>query len=284
MHLPAGSEIQPATSLATDDLAVLFSRCYEGYFVPVAVDRAALERMIRASSLDLDASRVRFEDGRPTGLAMLGRRGARGWIGGMGMIPERRGRGGGRALMEAVLDQARSRRLDRVDLEVLEQNAPAIRIYRQLGFEMVRTLDVWSRPAGEPPADDLTHEAESLDPAECLARHAELHAEPAPWQRDLPSLTAIQSDLRAYGARAAGRIEACVMVRGDARGLVIEDVGMAPECGAHSIEAALCAALRSAPGAAANLVNLPAGHPAAVALEAAGFAVRLRQHEMTRVP
>jgi hypothetical protein len=227
---------------------------------------------------------VLLEDGTPSGLAMLGRRGSRGWIGGMGMIPEHRGKGGGRGLMEAVLEQSRALRLDRVDLEVLEQNAPAIRIYRALGFENRRMLDVWTRPPGEPPADDLSHEAESLDPAECMALHAGLHAEPAPWQRDVPSLNASRAELRAYGVRVAGRLEACVMVRGDARGLSIEDLGATPECGARAIEASMCAALRSAPGAPASLVNLPQGHPAAAALESTGFTVRLRQHEMTRVP
>lgn len=275
------SEIRSATDLAIPDLAALFSRCYEGYFVPIKVDASALERMIRAWSLDLEASRVLFEDGSPSGMAMLGRRGSRGWIGGMGMIPERRGNRGGRVLMEAVLEQARARRLERVDLEVLEQNSPAIRIYESLGFETRRMLDVWTRPAGEPPPDDLAHEAVPLEVAEGLAHHAELHAEPSPWQRDLPSLTTIQPELRAFGARAGDRIEACVMARGDAKGIAIEDLGMAPEGAERMIEAALCAALRSAPGAAASLVNLPAGHAAETALTAAGFMVRLRQKEMS---
>ena len=46
--------------------------------------------------------------------------------------------------MRGVLEEARSRGLREVWLEVLFPNEPAIRLYEKLGFERVRVLEVWT--------------------------------------------------------------------------------------------------------------------------------------------
>jgi ribosomal protein S18 acetylase RimI-like enzyme len=53
---------------------------------------------------------------------------------GMGVVPEYRGRGVGRALVEAALAAARRSGLARIDLEVRADNAAAIGLYRAVGF------------------------------------------------------------------------------------------------------------------------------------------------------
>jgi ribosomal protein S18 acetylase RimI-like enzyme len=53
---------------------------------------------------------------------------------GMGVVPEYRGRGVGRGLVEATLSAARSMNLARIDLEVRADNAAAIGLYRAFGF------------------------------------------------------------------------------------------------------------------------------------------------------
>ena len=65
--------------------------------------------MVRRFDLDLAASRVARAGGEPVGIALLGLRGDRGWIGGMGVVPGARREGLGRRLMAAVIEQARSR-------------------------------------------------------------------------------------------------------------------------------------------------------------------------------
>jgi ribosomal protein S18 acetylase RimI-like enzyme len=55
---------------------------------------------------------------------------------GMGVVPEYRGRGVGRALVEATLSAARSKGLARIDLEVRADNAAAIGLYRAVGFKV----------------------------------------------------------------------------------------------------------------------------------------------------
>ncbi len=53
---------------------------------------------------------------------------------GMGLVPEARGQGFGRRLVEAALDLAWAASLTRVELDVYCDNAPAIRLYERVGF------------------------------------------------------------------------------------------------------------------------------------------------------
>ncbi len=55
---------------------------------------------------------------------------------GMAILPAARGRGGGRALLEAVLEHARATGAHKVDLEVWTDNARAINLYAAMGFEV----------------------------------------------------------------------------------------------------------------------------------------------------
>jgi ribosomal protein S18 acetylase RimI-like enzyme len=54
---------------------------------------------------------------------------------GMGLLPEFRGRGLGRMLLQAALTAAAHAGLRRVELEVYASNGPAIALYRAMGFD-----------------------------------------------------------------------------------------------------------------------------------------------------
>src|SRR5205823_1028367 len=97
-----GMRLVAADSLSIDELAELFNAGYEGYIVPFRVDAAQLENMTAAWHIDLSRSRVAPGEG----VALLGIRGERGWIGGLGVVPAARRHGIGRALMKAVLAEA----------------------------------------------------------------------------------------------------------------------------------------------------------------------------------
>jgi len=53
---------------------------------------------------------------------------------GLGLLPEWRGRGVGRRLIERTLDAARAFPLSRVELAVRADNEGAIALYRRVGF------------------------------------------------------------------------------------------------------------------------------------------------------
>ena len=55
---------------------------------------------------------------------------------GMAILPEARGRGGGRSLLAAILDHARASDAHKVELDVWPDNARAIALYASAGFEV----------------------------------------------------------------------------------------------------------------------------------------------------
>jgi ribosomal protein S18 acetylase RimI-like enzyme len=114
---------------------------FEAYFMPVAHTPAQFAEFCRCYSMDV-AESVRMEDraGRLVGLAMLGLRGERGWCGGLGLVPEARGQGLGNRLVEALVGRARLCGARSMQLEVLAQNEPALRSYRNCGFRESREL------------------------------------------------------------------------------------------------------------------------------------------------
>ncbi|WP_072457425.1 MULTISPECIES: ribosomal protein S18-alanine N-acetyltransferase [Actinomyces] len=63
----------------------------------------------------------------------------------MGVLPDFRGRGLGRVLMDALIDVARRWGSERVFLEVRESNAAAISLYEHSGFEVVGRTKAYFR-------------------------------------------------------------------------------------------------------------------------------------------
>ena len=54
---------------------------------------------------------------------------------GLGVLKDFRGQGIGPALLRAALEKARAKGLTRIELDVREDNRPAIALYERLGFE-----------------------------------------------------------------------------------------------------------------------------------------------------
>jgi GNAT superfamily N-acetyltransferase len=253
-------ELRRSTELPRAQLARLFTGAYEGYFVPFRVDEARLAHMVDAFDLDLRRSLVAWEGARPVGLANLGLRGERTWLGGVGVVPATRRCGIGERLTRGLLDQARDAGAGEMVLEVIVENGPAIALYEKLGFGVTRELEVLSLAAAE------GGDAEALDPGEARRRIAAARTDPEPWQREdatvdnLPGVAALAMD----GAVAIYRVE-------DGRVNLLQSAGVRLD--------ALIAALRARGPIYA--LNYPAASPAAVALTEAGASVVVRQLEMS---
>jgi GNAT superfamily N-acetyltransferase len=230
--------IVPADRLTMAELAEHFTAGYEGYFTPVNVDEATMRYMVEA--WDIDLARSRAVPG--IGVCNLAVRDARGWIGGLGVVPAERRNGVGRALMEAVLDVAPLL----VTLEVIEQNEAAISLYEALGFERTRVLEVWSLP--EPPL----LEARVVEPAPLGGRDL-------PWQREDASLPA---DYERYEVDGGAML---------VRGATVFQL--------HARDEEAAAALLSR-GRKLQYVNVPEGDVGGAAMRRLGGTLDLRQFEM----
>jgi ribosomal protein S18 acetylase RimI-like enzyme len=260
-------ELRPASSLPLERLAGLFTEGFSGYYVPIRADEAALASMVESWDLDLDASPVAFLEGEPAGFAFLGVRGASGWIGGMGVVPEARRRGMGRALMHGVLDEARRRGLAEVWLEVLVQNDPARRLYEQLGFETVRELEIWTvEGAGG------ASRARTVAPEEARETIARLRHEREPWQRADETVARVP-DVRALAVEGGAALYRFAGGRASILQLAVDPAH--PSRPARELLAAILA-----DADAAAWVNAPAGDPALAGFRDLGGRVTERQLEM----
>jgi len=252
--------LEPASARSHAELAALFTAGYEGYFMPVAVDESAFSFMAGTWDYDLDASLVAVDGDEDVGLCMLGVRGTSSWIGGVGIVAERRGEGIGEQLMRAVEDRAASRGVEQLWLEVLAQNEPAIRLYEKLGYRVVRELEVWS-------LDELVlkeHDVASVPVADAVGRSPQR----PPWQR----------------------ADAAVKRQDDARALVGDDGSLVFRSGngvASILQAAgdadaIRSLIESLPAGTTGVryLNGPVGDPVNGALEALGGTCVARQHEM----
>ena len=256
-------ELAAASTLERAERAAVFTAGYEGYLLPFHVDEAALGFMEHAFDLVPEASLLARVDGELVALANLGLRGTDAWVGGVGVVPAHRGGGVGEALMRGLADEARSRGVERVWLEVIEGNTAALRLYEKLGYGHVRDVEVWSLPG------DTGARATPVPLAEAHAFIRERRSGREPWQRSDATVSRLtelepgpQGVLEDGGAaivrQGPGRV-AIVQLAGDTRAVLRAVRGL---------------------GETVSLVNLPVDDPAATALRQLGGEVVVRQHEL----
>lgn len=248
----------PADSIELPALVTLMNEAYSDYDVPMHLEEASLKFMLSSFDLDRAESRLAMLDGAPVGVALLGLRGARAWIGGMGVAPAARRRGLGERLMRAVLDRARERGAREAWLEVLTTNVRAIPLYERLGFRHVRRLDVLR--LAQPPATPAEVTTSPFDMEEALA-FAQLHRRAEePWQREERSVRNWMRDglaLECTAAQRSGRTIGVAIHRIAAgRASMLEMVSV-PGQESSSTPALLAAAFRPEADQGLRWLNLP---------------------------
>jgi ribosomal protein S18 acetylase RimI-like enzyme len=257
-----------------------FNEGYEDYVVPFHLDATRLQAHLDSGSINLAASRMAYEDGRVIGIVLLGIRGERGWVGGVGVNKAWRGKGIGRQLMGAVIASGREQGLSVLQLEVIQTNTAAHNLYLSLGFQNTRRLLILERrPQALDTGSTANIRIESHDPAEVLARLAVLHTQPNPWQRQPDSLRPQLSRASGWIASQAGEPDACALAFAGENNIQWTDLA----CVAGHDEAlrALTAHVHAMyPQATARMVNLPEDDPAWPVLSSQGYTETLAQYEM----
>ena len=90
---------------------------------------------------------IALEGGEIVGYAGLSVNGREAWVQNIAVRRDRQRHGTGRALLEALLDEARSRGAGTVLLEVAVDNGPAQRLYHHYGFETVGVRRGYYQPS-----------------------------------------------------------------------------------------------------------------------------------------
>jgi GNAT superfamily N-acetyltransferase len=310
--------LHPASTFPLDALAAALNTAYAGYLVPVQFTPAALEQQVATMDITLDRSLVaRGPDDELLGIALLGVRGERGWVGGVGIAQQWRGQGWGAVLMQSLIEQARLLGLRTMQLEVLEQNHVAHQLYLRLGFTDVRLLYIFAGPLARdrlpslnlPNSPGVVAQTTAMPIAEELATYAELLQVTLPWQREVASLahraqraTAPErpSGLEAVAFITAPSSRGSVDAKPEAVLFAEADVGThasriltlvglgsrgatATEQCTHGLTL-LAALVADRPDVASlRAVNLAEGDPLAGVLTVLGCPVVMAQHEMMLV-
>jgi ribosomal protein S18 acetylase RimI-like enzyme len=261
--------VRRADSLSPEALLELFNLAFSDYVIPMRLDLAALTTRNADLDVDVAASPLADVDGEPAAFALLALRGDEGWIGGMGVVPDARRRGLGRAVMEAAADEARSRGARDLWLEVIDRNEPAVQLYGQLGYEHVRDVDVWSLADGGPAVPGATPVA--VDDAHAwIAAH---RAGREPWQRADGTLAHLLQHETPPVALELTR-------DGERVGAVVHDGPWVVQLAAGDADVRLLLEAVRGTSGSVRWLNAPTGGTGARAMAELGATLVARQHEL----
>lgn len=138
-------EFKTLNDVSFDDLSTVFNEAFSKYYVPIHFSKEQLERKYQNENGVWDLSVGVFEEGKIIGFIMhfmdcVGSQKVL-YNGGTGVVPSKWGHGLAMKMYEFVLPLIKKNRVDKMILEVLSINAPAINIYKKIGFEKKRELN-----------------------------------------------------------------------------------------------------------------------------------------------
>jgi ribosomal protein S18 acetylase RimI-like enzyme len=161
-------QLLPASSFSIDQLTGIYNQTRVDYMVPMPMNASRLAEYVQLYNVDLDRSLVAVQNNDLLGVAMLGVRKNRAWITRLGVLPNTRRNGVGKALMSGLIDQAAAIGLDFTMLEVIKNNTPAHQLFLKLGFYEVDELLVLRRSPVIPPPDPVVADAQRMDREDAL--------------------------------------------------------------------------------------------------------------------
>jgi GNAT superfamily N-acetyltransferase len=155
--------------------------------------------MLHKDGIDLSASRVLLAEDRPCGIALIAPRGARrtSRLAAMGVAKETRGKGAGSWFMKELIDEACERSDREMVLEVIEQNEPAVKLYRNYGFESVRRLVGYTCKGKDAEEIEKNH-LQEIDLREMSRLISQYGLPDVPWQLSGESVAQMNPPVHAY--------------------------------------------------------------------------------------
>lgn len=144
-------ELHSVLDFGISKTASVLNLGFSDYLVPIQLDLPSFHNILRTSHIDVALSRVILQNGKAVGAALIARRGWNSRLAGMSLIPEARNQKIGQWVMEKLITESELRGDRRMELEVIEQNEPAVRLYNKVGFSKIRRLlgYIQESPIGE---------------------------------------------------------------------------------------------------------------------------------------
>jgi ribosomal protein S18 acetylase RimI-like enzyme len=188
-------DIRPASDYPTPDLTQLMNLSFEDYTVPIHLDNSQFLNMLRKDNIDLQASRVLLADNQPAGIALIARRGWTSRLAAMGLTKGLRGQKVGSWLMDKLIHEAHERQDHEMVLEVIEQNEPAVHLYKKQGFETIRRLISLIHKDTKKGAKVSLHEIDLREMGQLILEYG---LPDLPWQLSGETVALINPPARAY--------------------------------------------------------------------------------------
>jgi len=284
MALSMPYNLLPASEFASEQLANALNACYEDYYTPIRFHSGQFDFFVRAHDVLLEQSLVALDGDEIIGLALLARRGERGWVSGLGVLPDHRRQGVARALMTGVSENAQRIGVKHLQLEVLSNNQHAIDLYTDLGWKMRQELLVWERPEFQGPLPIHRERWVEMEPTFLLANYFDAwHEEPPCWQREKETLLYYaEVGMKGWGiVRDDGPVAYLLgFLPKDGR-MPLMDVAVDPDVGYKSAGRALLQNLHLSFKTTPQLPNEPVTSKLNFLFAAMAYQVVLRQNEMT---
>jgi ribosomal protein S18 acetylase RimI-like enzyme len=266
-----------------------FLEAFADYYVETGgVTEEVLYNRAVKNSVDFGASVGAFDGDRLVGMTLVGVDRWRGETAafdiGTGVVPGHRGKGVAREMFRFALPRLRELGSTRFVLEVIQENQPAIKAYKSIGFEVTREFDCFqwdlNRASGAlNPSPDVEIRRVERDSLDAFESHLEWHPS---WENSFSSIRRIPDDLRVFGAYTSGEC-AGLLVYYPGTNWVTTLVVKRDRRRRRVGSALLDWFARERPGAqpVVRLVNIDRGDRATVSLlEKAGCELLVRQFEM----
>lgn len=188
-------EIKSLRSTPHEDIVESLLRCFQGYFVKLPEDPSYWESRFLGARIDYDLSFGMFHESRLIGFALHGLdvrdNETVAFNSGTGVEAEFRGQGIVDQLYAHALPAFRKKGVNRVELEVIQENARAIHVYERIGFKITRDLKSYKGRLGNDTKDTTIQEIFLSDyPFEADDHYA--------WDNKNAAIRLLKPQLKAY--------------------------------------------------------------------------------------
>lgn len=177
----------PANQYTFEQLVDIYNQTRIDYMVPMPMNATRLSEYVSTYDVSLENSLVAtLPNGEMLGVIMLGVRKNRVWVTRLGVIPNTRRLGIGKALLKGILENAEKLSINFCMLEVIKNNIPAHQMFLQFGFREVGELLVLRHsPLLRKKTSDIA-KIQNLDRAQSLERVSN-HQVTKPWTNQYES-------------------------------------------------------------------------------------------------
>ena len=184
-------ELKPMHTCSFETALQVWNEGFQGYFVDMSLTLDKLLDRLTASRISPEHSLVAMDGARPVGflfnaIQLIGDKKIS-WNGGTGVIPEYRGKGVGKALVQATIDIYKANNVDVASLEVISTNHSAVNLYKRFGYEVIDELNYLQTTEPQFTEGATAYDVVSVYPS--AVGRLPFYRELSPWQCQWQSLT-----------------------------------------------------------------------------------------------